>query len=89
MSEKEIKDIIQKIKENEVSDNVSYKKLESTVRTWQSAKAGDPALSKSSKGMSDLRIQEDENDWAIKAQKATSGNVSVDELRKIIKEFAN
>lgn len=84
MTEKEITEIVQKIKENEESDNVSYRKLESAVRTWYSVKAGDPVLAKPGMGMSNLRIQDSENDWAIQAQKATSGNVSVDELRRII-----
>lgn len=58
MTEKEITEIIQKIKENEESDNVSYRKLESAVRTWHRAKAGDPVLAKSGMGMSNLRIQD-------------------------------
>ena len=41
MTENEIREIIQKIKQSEESDNVSYKQLEQSVKTWYSNKTAD------------------------------------------------
>lgn len=97
MSEAEIRDLLQKIKTSEESDTVSYKKLESAVRTWYSVKTQDEnerlkqevqSLKQSFRqtGALNIHVQDSENNWADQAAKVDKA--PVDELRKMIKDFA-